>query len=604
MLGLATCFGLFVSTFHGQLQMRALEIDPTSAAGPMAGPEIALPVVDPGMFNSQQVIRWVAWAWLAGVLGMLIRFGAFSYQTHRLKTRMVSDACPEWQGAFRKLLSQLGLPKGIKLLQSGLVTSPMVVGCLQPVVLVPLSAFIALTPTQLRAILLHELAHIRRYDHWANLFQNIVEALLFYHPVVWWLSSQARVEREFCCDEIATQKLSQPRDLAKALYQLEAFRAGQNFALPASGGSLKDRILRIIHLSEPTDLKTRRYGIMKSKNLGTLCATLFLTGGLLIANAGEYLSKEEFKAKKEEIKAAIENGKVDKDKGKAKIKELKAAYKKGGEQTQGNREVELKSLETKLRAAVEAKAVREVEAHREATEARAKHIQAEARKKLAHLRKNVEQTTLQLKRAAIERKISKEHAEHKIREMHQAAARESEKLGHELHREHLRLNLENKAAEFRALVRAGKMKEKEAQAKLECMRKNAEKNLEAQRRGAEKQHPKQTQGERRGETSSDAKNDKFYQAKKQIEQAVKYGKLSHEDGQKKLMAIQKQLWPDQGKTDNKDHPCSEKSCEEFAAEGKETKALYQQLENGLKAAVKLGKLSEKEAKHRLERFKK
>ncbi len=80
---------------------------------------------------------------------------------------------------------------------------PVVAGVLQPMILLPLCMATGLAGEQLQAVLLHELAHIRRYDHLANLAQRLVEAFLFFHPAVWYLSRQASAEREHCCDDLA-----------------------------------------------------------------------------------------------------------------------------------------------------------------------------------------------------------------------------------------------------------------------------------------------------------------------------------------------------------------------------------------------------------------
>ena len=70
-------------------------------------------------------------------------------------------------------------------------------------VLVPADALAGLPCTQMEALLLHELAHIRRHDYLINVLQGVAEAALFYHPAVWWISRQVREERERCCDDIA-----------------------------------------------------------------------------------------------------------------------------------------------------------------------------------------------------------------------------------------------------------------------------------------------------------------------------------------------------------------------------------------------------------------
>jgi GWxTD domain-containing protein len=94
---------------------------------------------------------------------------------------------------------------------------------------------------------LHELAHIRRSDYLVNLLQTSVEGVLFYHPMVWWISGVMRTEREHCCDDLAVSLSGDPREYATALATLEQRRwdAAQP-ALAATGGNLVKRIRRLI----------------------------------------------------------------------------------------------------------------------------------------------------------------------------------------------------------------------------------------------------------------------------------------------------------------------------------------------------------------------
>ncbi len=110
-------------------------------------------------------------------------------------------------------------------------------GVWRPAILVPLGFMSGLAPTQVEAILAHELAHIRRWDYLANLVQLLVETLLFYHPCVWWISAQIRQEREHCCDDIAANVLGDRVAYAEMLVMLEGRRTPK-LALAAGGGSL------------------------------------------------------------------------------------------------------------------------------------------------------------------------------------------------------------------------------------------------------------------------------------------------------------------------------------------------------------------------------
>src|SRR4029079_16056399 len=85
---------------------------------------------------------------------------------------------------------------------------PFVVGWIKPAVVIPGSALTGLSVQELDAILLHELAHIRRHDYAINLVQTLIETLFFYHPAIWWVSRQIRKEREHCCDDLAAESCS------------------------------------------------------------------------------------------------------------------------------------------------------------------------------------------------------------------------------------------------------------------------------------------------------------------------------------------------------------------------------------------------------------
>jgi TonB family protein len=122
---------------------------------------------------------------------------------------------------------------------------------LRPVVLIPLGCLSGLSPTQVEAILAHELAHIRRHDYLVSVLQSVVEALLFYHPAVWWVSRHIRREREHCCDDLAVKFGGDALTYARALSLLEERRSVlPAIALGANGGILTMRIKRLLGLKQ------------------------------------------------------------------------------------------------------------------------------------------------------------------------------------------------------------------------------------------------------------------------------------------------------------------------------------------------------------------
>jgi TonB family protein len=141
--------------------------------------------------------------------------------------------------------------RAVRLLHSARVQVPTVIGWLRPVVLIPASCLSGFSSEQVEAILCHELAHVRRHDYLVSIFQSVAEALLFYHPAVWWVSKQVRRERECCCDAIAVANGGDALAYAKALSHLEERRASfPEFVLGANGGVLKMRIRRLLGCAE------------------------------------------------------------------------------------------------------------------------------------------------------------------------------------------------------------------------------------------------------------------------------------------------------------------------------------------------------------------
>ena len=121
-------------------------------------------------------------------------------------------------------------------------------GFLRPVLVIPMSTFSGLSPQHLEAVLLHELAHLRRRDGLWSAFQSVLDCLLFFHPVARWLSSRVRQQREVACDDLVLSRGIEPVDYAEALVALAGDpRLGTARQSPSAlGGNLKRRIRRIL----------------------------------------------------------------------------------------------------------------------------------------------------------------------------------------------------------------------------------------------------------------------------------------------------------------------------------------------------------------------
>ena len=222
-------------------------MDPATTLSPSMADQTALPV-DSVSTMAFEIAPFVGWTWVLGVGLLSLRLVRQWIVVQRLRLDHTAQPDDRWIDMFDALKRRLVLDSNIRMFVSRAVDSPMVVGWIRPVVLVPVSAFTSLTPDQLQTILAHELLHISRRDHVFNMLQGFMEIALFFHPVTWWLSRQIRIERENCCDDDALTIAGSPRSLAEALLILETLRSGHpnpKSILAATGGSLMHRVSRL-----------------------------------------------------------------------------------------------------------------------------------------------------------------------------------------------------------------------------------------------------------------------------------------------------------------------------------------------------------------------
>ena len=199
-----------------------------------------------------RLLSWVVAVWLVGALAFWVRLAGGWVVAARMRSMLVRPAPPEWQRLLGTLAARIGLSRPVRLLVSALVQVPTVVGWLRPVVLIPVGALSGLPPEHLEALLVHELAHIRRHDYLVNILQSIAEALLFYHPAIWWVSGHLRCERESCCDDVAVSVTGDVLTYVQALAEWESCRpAAFKTAVAFDGGSLAHRIGRLLGQSRP-----------------------------------------------------------------------------------------------------------------------------------------------------------------------------------------------------------------------------------------------------------------------------------------------------------------------------------------------------------------
>ncbi len=148
------------------------------------------------------------------------------------RSRAVS---PERMVNFNYWLLACGIDRTARLLVSSEIVSPMAVGFRRPAVIVPETLLNEFTAEELDHVLLHELAHIARYDDWTNLFARLIGALLPIHPVAVWLIKNIEQEREIACDDWVVAMTGEARPYAASLTRLFELCSARRRQLLATG---------------------------------------------------------------------------------------------------------------------------------------------------------------------------------------------------------------------------------------------------------------------------------------------------------------------------------------------------------------------------------
>jgi beta-lactamase regulating signal transducer with metallopeptidase domain len=226
--------------------------------------------------NNQDAILWLVQVWFIGVLLFSLRTAGGVVLLERIRRRDAIPADDSLVALGAAIQRRMGLNRIIRYCESLELEAPAVIGWFRPVVLLPISALTGFSQEQLQAVIAHELAHIKRFDGFVNLFQVVVESLLFYHPAIWWLNRRIRAERENCCDDVAIALCGNPLEYARALTLMEERRAAPALAMAANSSPLAARIRRLLGApSLNSGLRT----------LGLAAAILCLSAAVLAGNA-------------------------------------------------------------------------------------------------------------------------------------------------------------------------------------------------------------------------------------------------------------------------------------------------------------------------------
>lgn len=260
--------------------------DAARSERPAPTPPLAAPAPRPLL---DRLIDVLPAFWITGSMAsaLTLATGLFGVErlrrgSRRLDEGPISERC-------QALAAGLGMARRVGVAVCDRVAGPVLVGVVRPLILLPASAVSGWSVDQVEMVLVHELAHVRRWDNLVNLLQRLGEAVLFFHPAAWWLSGWARLERELCCDRLVVEQTRRPSAYAEFLVALAgASRGSGRAALALADRAIPSRVRRILGRED------RRMMLAMPEGLGLLGPLVIGAAAALASQAGpgEVESKE------------------------------------------------------------------------------------------------------------------------------------------------------------------------------------------------------------------------------------------------------------------------------------------------------------------------
>jgi beta-lactamase regulating signal transducer with metallopeptidase domain len=226
------------------------------------------------------LLPWVTVLWASGAFALQLRLAACWLLAEHLRRSGTRPAPARWRQELDRIRERLGVTRVVGLVESTRVRVPSIVGWLRPVVLLPARLVDRLTPEQIRSLIAHEVAHVKRHDYLVNVVQHVFESVLFFHPVTWWVSARLRAERECCCDDIVLSMCDSAVSYARALSELEELRDREiRPALASAGGSLMKRISRILGTDRTPPASGARWPVPLATLAGLIAVAVLAGAG-------------------------------------------------------------------------------------------------------------------------------------------------------------------------------------------------------------------------------------------------------------------------------------------------------------------------------------
>ncbi|MGA9508339.1 MAG: M56 family metallopeptidase [Candidatus Sulfotelmatobacter sp.] len=235
---------------------------------------------------SYAVDIFVAWALIASAGLAKIGFGFWQLRRLRQSCDLIHSASLDQ--VLRNTLAQFGSSRPVTVCTSERVRTPAAIGFFKPAIVFPPWILQEFSPVELNAVLLHELAHLRRWDDWTNLTQEIMRALFFFHPAFWWIGRGLALEREMACDDFVLASNSNPHAYAQCLVSMaekSILRRGLELAQAVVGRvqQTTKRVMRILDAKRPAATKVYKPALAMVTAFSAVCLIALTHAPRLIA---------------------------------------------------------------------------------------------------------------------------------------------------------------------------------------------------------------------------------------------------------------------------------------------------------------------------------
>lgn len=252
-------------------------------------------------------IAYVILCWLAGVVVMTGRMAWIVARLQRL-LRMPEIADGQIRQLVDELRQRMRIGRLVRVVDSYEGFGPAAFGFVRPIMVLPISMISGLPPETVRAIVAHELAHVRRNDYVFNLAQMVIESVFYFNPAVWWINRQIRAEREACCDALAVSILGRPLAVAEALsiwadrvYTRETPAAAMAWSDHGNPRPLLDRVRRMVLPGYRPQSPISPLGL-----LGAMVSGIVVLGGLWYGTSAAVQLVEESLTPEERVEKVAE----------------------------------------------------------------------------------------------------------------------------------------------------------------------------------------------------------------------------------------------------------------------------------------------------------